>query len=92
MSGCGERDRHAQRNTDATWKEVCFRQETRTTLFSYLNRIRMNAAARLLASTEMKISDISEKVGIMDSNYFTKCFKKEYRMTPAEYRRRFANQ
>ena len=33
----------------------------------------------------MNVSEASFAVGISDPNYFTKCFKKEFNITPTEF-------
>jgi YesN/AraC family two-component response regulator len=37
------------------------------------------------------VSEVSYAVGISDPNYFTKCFKKQFNMTPTEYIRVYSN-
>ncbi|WP_022758879.1 AraC family transcriptional regulator [Butyrivibrio fibrisolvens] len=68
-----------------------FKKETGTTPMAYLHQIRIKKAAYELANTKNSIQDIAASVGILDSNYFVKCFKKEYEMTPSAYRKRFTN-
>ena len=46
----------------------------------------MNQAAWNLANTRLSIHQVSEQVGILDSNYFVKLFKREYGETPSRYR------
>lgn len=53
----------------------------------YLNKYRMNQAKKLLATTDYKIANISKDVGIIDSTYFSKLFKKMEGITPIEYRK-----
>jgi len=65
-----------------------FKKEVGITPNAYLTKIRMQNAAQLLISGNMLISDISNLVGISDSNYFVKLFKKEFGVTPTEYRKR----
>lgn len=64
-----------------------FRKETGMTLAEYLCRVRMKEAERLLSDTELPVQRISEKVGVLDANYFTKLFKRIYGQTPVQYRR-----
>ncbi len=66
-----------------------FKKETGTTPMAYLNHIRAKKAADLLRQTDTSVQEIAASVGILDSNYFVKCFKKEYDMTPSAYRKRF---
>ncbi|MDF2595635.1 MAG: transcriptional regulator [Clostridia bacterium] len=63
-----------------------FKKETKTTFVSYLLQIRMAAAKELLRSTDMKTYEIAEKIGSIEPNYFTFCFKKNFGITPKEYR------
>lgn len=52
---------------------------------SYLNRVRVERAAALIRTTDLRIIDISEKVGFCDSNYFSRVFRNIYKMSPREY-------
>ena len=63
-----------------------FHTETGLTPTAYLARTRMNQAAWNLANTRLSIHQVSEQVGILDSNYFVKLFKREYGETPSRYR------
>lgn len=64
-----------------------FRRETGMTLAEYLCKVRMKEAKRLLSGTDLPVQRISEKVGVLDANYFTKLFKRAYGQTPVQYRR-----
>lgn len=64
-----------------------FRHETGCTPNAYIRQVRTKQAAHLLVSTDLNIQDISNRVGVLDANYFIKLFKKEYAMTPSEYRK-----
>ena len=64
-----------------------FRTEMGVTLVDYINTRRMAQAARLLTETNLSVTSIAEQVGIVDVNYFTKIFKKNYQMPPTQYRR-----
>ncbi|WP_408606431.1 helix-turn-helix domain-containing protein [Lachnospira pectinoschiza] len=55
---------------------------------AYLNQIRMQHAANSLIKTNQSIQEISASVGIYDSNYFVKIFKKEFNLTPTAYRKK----
>ncbi len=67
-----------------------FKKEMGTTPISYLNQVRMKKAARKLSETKNPIQEIAETVGILDSNYFVKCFKKVYGITPTAYRKKYS--
>ncbi len=66
---------------------AAFRQETGRTPGNYLRQIRLREALRLLCNTDLSIQDIGVMTGIPDANYFIKLFKKEYDMTPGQYRK-----
>lgn len=63
-----------------------FKKEVGMTVTGYIANLRCTQAAELLRSTSNSIQEISGYVGYPDSNYFVKVFKKQYRMTPSDYR------
>ncbi|MBP3544466.1 MAG: response regulator [Lachnospiraceae bacterium] len=67
---------------------VCtvFKTETGTTLNQYITSFRMQKAKEFLSDPRNRITDISERVGYSDSNYFGKAFKKYTGLSPSEYR------
>ena len=54
----------------------------------YLTTIRLNAARKLLETTEKLVSEIATETGFWDQSHFTKMFRLERGVTPGEYRRR----
>lgn len=56
----------------------------------YIIRQKIERAAELLSSDSMKISEVSHRVGIHDEGYFSRLFKKNYGVSPSEYRKRNA--
>lgn len=67
-----------------------FRAETGQLFNEYLTSLRLRHARSLLAGTGRRIGEISAAVGIAQQSYFNRLFKKEYGVTPAEYRRALA--
>lgn len=65
---------------------LLFQRKTSCSPLQYLKHIRMQKACQLLDYTDMKIIQISPKVGFSDALYFTRIFKKETGMSPKEYR------
>lgn len=63
-----------------------FRQYIHNTPVTYLNQCKLDAAAQLLLTTDLIISEISAKVGFEDYSYFSKCFKRSFQVTPSRYR------
>ena len=54
---------------------------------TWLREIRMNEAARLLSDTKRPIAEISEQVGYSNQGKFAAVFKKQFGLSPLEYRR-----
>lgn len=50
---------------------------------------RVNAAKKMLSSTECPICEVAETVGFSDYNYFTRIFKAATGMTPRTYRKTY---
>lgn len=46
------------------------------------------AAAMLTDKPDLQIADISDRLGFGSPRYFTRCFKAQFEITPAEYRKR----
>jgi two-component system, response regulator YesN len=63
-----------------------FKKEMKTTFVNYLTNIRMETARELLQTSDLKSFEIAERVGYLDPNYFSFCFKKYFGMTPKECR------
>ena len=55
----------------------------------YLTDKRIEKAKELLKTSNMKIVDISKKVGYMNSSYFISIFKNNVGYSPAKYREKF---
>ena len=65
-----------------------FKRDVGTSIFQYIAQLRCQEAARLLKETELPVQQVSSYVGYDDGNYFVKVFKRQYGMTPSEYRAR----
>ena len=66
---------------------VLFKQETKMTIKQYLSNYRLERAKLMLERDFYKVSEIAEKCGYTNANYFTKVFREITGMTPAEYRK-----
>jgi signal transduction histidine kinase/ligand-binding sensor domain-containing protein/DNA-binding response OmpR family regulator len=53
----------------------------------FVRQVRIKRAAQLLKSGQYNISQITYMVGMSDSRYFSKCFKKVYGVTPSEFKK-----
>lgn len=63
-----------------------FKKVTNETYLSFLTRIRIEKAADLLKNPDVKVYEVSERVGYDNQRYFSQIFKKKYGITPSEYK------
>jgi len=63
-----------------------FKRETGKTISEYVNEIKVTECKRLLETSDMPVSQISEHLGYSSQNYLIKVFKKITGTTPTEYR------
>ena len=52
----------------------------------FIRHIRLQKAAILLRTTDLNISEVADKVGYADSNYFSRSFKETFSVNPTEYK------
>ncbi len=62
-----------------------FKKETGISLKQYINDYRITKAKELLASPDVRISDVAAEVGFDNFSYFSTVFKKTTGYTPNEY-------
>lgn len=65
---------------------------TKISVAQYLLSLRMVNAQSLLENTDYSVGEIAEIVGYDNQLYFSRVFKKEYGISPAQYRKRAENQ
>ena len=65
----------------------CFHKEFDTTLTAYIASKRMDQAKYLLKNTTLSITEIAEQVGIPNTSYFYRQFKKATGKTPQQFRK-----
>lgn len=63
-----------------------FKKHLSSSFSSYLTKVRMGNAMRILLSTDARTYEVSEMVGYNSAQYFNICFKKYTGQTPGEYR------
>ena len=63
-----------------------FHRETGQTITCHINHQRLRAACHLLANTRLQVQTVAQLSGFADPNYFSKRFKQQYGVTPAQYR------
>ncbi|MCR4998681.1 MAG: AraC family transcriptional regulator [Lachnospiraceae bacterium] len=65
-----------------------FKKVMGTSLFSFIQNYRIEKSCSYLLESSASISEIAEKVGFSDGNYYTKCFQKVMGCSPSTYRKR----
>lgn len=69
---------------------VKLREATGMNIQTFIQNIRLNAAADLLrAHPDMRISELAYRVGFNTPKYFSQCFKKEFGVLPGDYARQW---
>lgn len=63
-----------------------FKSETGESLFSYINRIRVEASKPLLLGTERPLVEIAQSCGFEDQSYYARVFKKFTGVSPSKFR------
>ena len=65
------------------------RYGARLSSFDYIKIKRLNKAKELVTGTSMSVSEISDKTGFSDYNYFLRVFKKHYGISPKKMRKTY---
>lgn len=64
-----------------------FKKETGMNLNRFIRVCRMEKAKEFLSTTNMKVAQISEKVGFANVSYFCRSFREYYGISPESYRK-----
>ena len=64
-----------------------FKSNTGMSYNDYVTSVRMEKAKELLCSTNMKVAQISERVGFANVSYFCRSFREYYGSSPESYRK-----
>ncbi|WP_046227580.1 AraC family transcriptional regulator [Paenibacillus dauci] len=65
---------------------MLFKEQTGSTIYDYLTRLRLDRACELLRHSHLKIADIAAQVGYQNENSFIRTFRKHKSVTPGKYR------
>ncbi len=63
-----------------------FRKQTGVGFKDYLTHTRIEAAKKLLATTDLKVYEVAARVGFSDARYFSETFKAQTKLLPQQYR------
>lgn len=68
-----------------------FIKHTGKSMHKYILKARLNKAKQLILSTDYPLNEISTTVGFNSYAHFSDYFKKEFSLTPTEFRKNFKN-
>ncbi len=69
-----------------------FKKATSNSVIEYIQRVRIEAAKKLLEADRAGINEVMYEVGYNDAKAFRELFKKTAGMSPAEYRNRYSKE
>ena len=75
-------------NFSPNYLSQLFAQNSESGFVEFVTATRITAAKELMASTDLKVYEISDKVGFDSAFYFSKVFKKLEGVSPREYMQR----
>ena len=78
-------------HTNRTTLARLIKEATGKSPIRYILEQRLTKSCNDLATTDMSISEIAEKYGFADDNYFIRAFKKQYGISPLQFRKARAN-
>ena len=64
-----------------------FKLATGKSVMDFYTELKMKTAKKLLRENELSVKEIAEKLCFDTPNYFSKTFKKIYKITPTEYKK-----
>ena len=65
-----------------------FKSKVGINITRFITERRIQAAQRLLITSDLDISEIADQLGFKSANYFYTVFKKIHGMSPREYRKK----
>lgn len=66
-----------------------FKQATGMTPLEYVHTLRLEEAKQMLERNSLPVEAIATEVGYEDAGFFSRLFRRQVGLTPAQYRRRF---
>lgn len=71
---------------NSSYLSTVFLAQTGIRFVDYLTTVKLKRAVWLLKETNMKITDIAERLDYKDIGYFSRLFKNKYKLPPSAYR------
>ncbi|HJA65506.1 MAG TPA: response regulator [Candidatus Mediterraneibacter cottocaccae] len=71
---------------------MIFKKETGENLNQFIKNVRLEKSAELLTGTDLPVGEVCRQVGFGNMSYFSKCFRRQYGLTPDAYRKQGAEE
>ena len=71
---------------NSSYLSTVFAAQTQLRFVDYLTTVKMKRAGWILQNTDMKVTEIAERLDYKDIGYFSRLFKRQYGVTPTEFR------
>jgi transcriptional regulator GlxA family with amidase domain len=68
-----------------------FQSATGLSPLEYVHTLRLEEAKQMLEASDTSVEDIANEVGYEDAGFFSRLFRRQVRLTPAQYRKRFGS-
>lgn len=76
-----------QLSVSSVYLSTLFKKEVGINLSNYIQDTRLTQSLILLNSTKLPIQEVAAQCGFLDMNYFSRVFKKKYKLSPRDYRK-----
>ncbi|MFD0712907.1 response regulator [Paenibacillus sp. GCM10027626] len=74
-------------NLSPSWFKTLFRKETGVSFHEFVQSYQLEMAKQLMVTTDMKVYEVAEAVGITNPRYFSRLFTKSFSVPPLDYRK-----
>ncbi|HET7732315.1 MAG TPA: helix-turn-helix transcriptional regulator [Paludibacter sp.] len=62
------------------------KKETGLSPIEFVRSVKLHLSIQLMSETELSIKEIAYSTGFNDPKYFSRCFKRQFGVTPKEYK------
>ncbi|HEV7178365.1 MAG TPA: AraC family transcriptional regulator [Candidatus Baltobacteraceae bacterium] len=78
-------------NHDVTYVAAAFKHHYGKSIGAFVRELRVWHARKLVSDPEIRLADVAQRSGFADQSHFARLFKRQFSVSPGEYRRRQAS-